>query len=60
VPVLLMYLAGKLSGKSGTVNRLAGSLAVDGSKVRRELGWKPPFTMGDGLAETSKWFKRQF
>lgn len=59
VPVSLMRLAGKLTGKSGAVNRLTGSLTVDSSKIRRELGWMPPFTMGEGLAETARWFKGQ-
>lgn len=44
---------------SGAVDRLLGSLVVDSGKIRRELGWKPPFTMADGLAETARWFKRQ-
>lgn len=56
VPTPLMKLAGKLLGKSGAVNRLTGSLTVDSSKIRQELGWKPPFTMEEGLRETAKWF----
>ncbi|MHB8058186.1 MAG: UDP-glucose 4-epimerase family protein [Desulfuromonadaceae bacterium] len=53
-PVSLMKLVGKLAGKSGAVNRLTGSLTVDSSKIRRELGWVPPFTMEEGLGETAK------
>lgn len=56
-PVTLMKLTGKLSGKSGTVNRLTGSLMVDSSKIRNELGWKPPFSMEEGLRETARWYK---
>jgi nucleoside-diphosphate-sugar epimerase len=56
-PVSLMKLVGKLTGKSGAVNRLTGSLTVDSSKIRQELGWKPPFTMEEGLRETATWFK---
>ena len=55
-PMALMKLAGKLTGKSGAVNRLTGSLTVDSSKIRQELGWKPPFTMEQGLRETVRWF----
>jgi len=29
---------------------------IDSSKIRRELGWAPPFTMEQGLAETARWF----
>jgi nucleoside-diphosphate-sugar epimerase len=59
-PVSLMKLAGKVTGKSGAVNRLTGSLTVDSSKIRRELGWVPPFTMEVGLLETAAWFKGKY
>jgi nucleoside-diphosphate-sugar epimerase len=52
-----MKLLGKLTGKSGAVNRLTGSLMVDSSKIRQELGWVPHFTMDEGLAVTASWFK---
>lgn len=56
-PPSLMRLAGKLTGKSMAVDRLLGSLVIDGGKIRRELGWTPPYTMADGLAATAKWYK---
>ena len=59
-PPGLMRLAGRLTGKTAAVDRLLGSLAVDDSKIRKELGWKPPFTMAEGLKETGAWYKRQF
>ena len=34
---------------TGAVNRLTGSLVVDSSEIRQELGWVPPFTMEEGL-----------
>ncbi len=51
-PVALLKLAGRLVGKSDQIARIAGSLQVDSSKIRRELGWVPPFTMDDGLRAT--------
>lgn len=59
VPLSLMRLAGTLTGKRAAVDRLAGSLTVDSSKIRRELGWQPPFTMEQGLAETAEWFSKK-
>jgi UDP-N-acetyl-alpha-D-quinovosamine dehydrogenase len=56
VPLSLMRLAGTLTGKSTAVNRLTGSLTVDSSRIQRELGWTPPFTMEEGLRETAKWY----
>jgi len=55
-PSLLMRFAGRLLGQSAAVERLLGSLTVDCSKIKRELGWKPPYTMTQGLKETAKWY----
>jgi nucleoside-diphosphate-sugar epimerase len=57
VSASLMRLAGTLIGKRPAVNRLLGSLTVDSSAIRRELGWRPPFTIDEGLRETASWFK---
>lgn len=51
-PVVLLELAARMFGKSAQVGRLLGSLQVDSSKIRRELGWMPPFSMDDGLKAT--------
>jgi nucleoside-diphosphate-sugar epimerase len=56
-PPSLIHLAGNLTGKSMAVDRLLGSLVVDSGKIQQELGWKPPFTMAEGLAVTAKWYK---
>jgi nucleoside-diphosphate-sugar epimerase len=58
VPLPLMRLAGTLTGKRAAVDRLAGSLTVDTSKIRRELCWQPPYTMAQELAETAEWFRK--
>lgn len=52
----LMKLTGKLTGKSAQMSRLTGSLAVDSSRIRAELGWSPPFSMEQGLKATAEWF----
>jgi nucleoside-diphosphate-sugar epimerase len=52
-PVFLLELAGMLVGKSDQVGRLLGSLQIDSSKMRRELGWVPPYTLVAGLRRTS-------
>ena len=53
-PVVLLKLAAKIFRKSDQVGRLLGSLQVDSSKIRRELGWVPPFSVNDGLKATVK------
>ena len=58
-PPTIMRMAGRLLGQSAAVDRLFGSLAVDASKIRRELGWKALYTMEQGLKETAEWFQMQ-
>lgn len=55
-PPNLIRLAGALLGKSQAVDRLLGSLVVDGSAIRRDLQWTPPFSMRQGLKATADWF----
>lgn len=58
-PVWLLRRIGKLTGLEEAVARLTDSLIIDGSAVRRELGWTPPYTMKQGLAETAEWYRNQ-
>jgi len=50
---LLQGLAG-LIGRRADVQRLTGSLVVDDSRIRRELGWVPPRTLDEGLAQMTR------
>ena len=58
-PLGLMKLVGMMTGKSDEVARLLGSLCVDSSRIRNELGWAPSYTLAQGLAETVRWFRRR-
>lgn len=51
-PPRLLKLAGRLLGRSDQIERLLGSLQVDSSRIRNELGWQPPFTLQEGLRLT--------
>jgi nucleoside-diphosphate-sugar epimerase len=42
----------KIVGKTEELEKLTGSLLVDSSKIRNLLGWKPPFTLEEGIKET--------
>jgi len=55
-PIILDILA-RVVGKGQMASRLTGSLTLDDSKIRRELGWNPPFTIGHGIAKTVSWYK---
>jgi len=56
-PPPLLEIAGMLSGRGAEIARLTGSLQVDSSRIRRELGWNPPFRLEQGLAETARWYR---
>jgi nucleoside-diphosphate-sugar epimerase len=56
-PTSLLYWMGQVAGKEGMIDRLAGSLQVNSSKIQTELAWHPPFTVDAGLSETAAWFR---
>ncbi len=56
VPLDILRLLAKMTGRSKTVGRLLDSLSVDTSKIQSELGWGPPFSMEEGLKETAEWY----
>ena len=59
VPPGLLKLAARISGRSAMFDRLAGSLCVDHSGIRKELDWMPPYTLMQGLAATAAWYRQQ-
>lgn len=58
-PTPFLYWMGQVAGKRGVIDRLAGSLQVNLSKIQTELDWRPPFTVDAGLSETAAWFRAQ-
>ena len=55
-PPALLRFAAALAGRRAEYARLAGSLQVDSSRMRRELAWRPAFTLAQGLAQTARWY----
>lgn len=53
VPPPVLRMIGLITGKSVAVDRLTWSLQVDAAKVRRMLGWQPPFTLDEGLTRAA-------
>jgi nucleoside-diphosphate-sugar epimerase len=56
LPVAALGLGATLAGKRAEFSRLSGSLQVDSSRIRRELDWRPPFTLAQGLERTATWY----
>ena len=57
VPPALLRAVGMIAGRRDEIQRLIGNLAIDSSKARRLLDWRPPYALDEGLAETARWFK---
>jgi len=49
VPVPLLRLAGRMTGKDGEVDRLVGSLQIDSSFASETLGWSPLVSVEAGM-----------
>jgi nucleoside-diphosphate-sugar epimerase len=68
VPVGLMRAAARIGDRmarvvpavpftSATLDRVVGSLAVDSSKLFTAVGFRPPYTLDQGLAATAAWYR---
>jgi UDP-glucose 4-epimerase len=57
VPVPLLRLAGMLSGRRATIDRLTSSLEVDTSSFIAATGWRPRHSLAHGLVATAKWWR---
>ena len=58
VPPALLRLAGRLTGRGAVVNRLTGSLVVDTAKIGRDLQWRPPYSLEQGLRAAAAAYRK--
>lgn len=49
IPVRLLFIAGKLTGKTAMIEQLFGNLKVDSSNLKEVLGWHPPLSMKQAM-----------
>jgi UDP-glucose 4-epimerase len=59
VPVGLLQLLGRLSGREAQAAQLCGSLALDTAQTRQKLGWSPAVSVDEGLQRTVNWYLAQ-
>lgn len=57
VPVSILKLAGQVTGKSGAIDRLCGSLQIDSRFINDTLSWTPPYSLQQGLDKTAIWYQ---
>lgn len=55
-PSGFLRFAGRLMGKGAEMKRLTESLTVDAAALRA-TGWRPPYSIDQGLAETVRWWQ---
>ena len=58
-PGLLLFFMGRITGKGPAMDRLIGSLTVDSSRIKTDLGWSPPLSLAGGLRKTAEWYLGQ-
>lgn len=54
VPAWSLTVVGTLTGRAAEVRRLTGSLVVDDSRIRKELGWVPPYSVAAAMREVAQ------
>lgn len=60
LPKMVLRGLGALIGRLGSIDRLVESLRVNDGLIRKELGWRPKFTLHQGLTITSRWYKQRY
>ena len=56
LPLVVLRWLGRGAGKDTVIDRLLGSLQVDSSRIRQELGWRTPCSIDQGFEETAAWY----
>ena len=57
VPVALLRIGARLTGRGAQVRRLVDSLEVDTASLRGATGWQPRVSLAEGLAATAAWWR---
>jgi len=57
LPVFVLKILGRITGKSAAIDRLTQSLQVDGQTIQKELNWTPPVSVESGFEKMVSWYK---
>ena len=58
-PVALLEFAATVLGRRADIDKLVGSLQVDTSRIRNDLGWRAPYSFLAGVQDTARWYREQ-
>jgi nucleoside-diphosphate-sugar epimerase len=56
-PMAILEQCGRAIGFQKILQKVTGSFYIDGTKIRRKLGWTPPLTYEEGLQLTLDWYQ---
>jgi nucleoside-diphosphate-sugar epimerase len=57
MPLKLFSVIMRLIGKASVFDRLTQSLVVDSTKLHTALGWRPPYSLTQGIQITTDWYR---
>ena len=56
-PLPVLRGAARVVGMTAEMDRLIGSLVVSTDKIKSELGWRPPWSVSEGILDTVNWYR---
>jgi len=60
IPTACLRFVGRVTGRSPQVERLTESLRLDCTHIAATLGWRPVYSLGEGLAQTARWYRSTY
>ena len=57
VPVRLLAFAGQITGRRALIERLVGTLEADPTSFIDATGWRPRYSLAEGLEATARWWR---
>jgi len=59
VPKFILTIIAKISDNEAKAKKLTDKFIINHEQIYDDLGWEPPFSVFEGLEETSKWYKEK-
>ena len=56
VPANLLEAMAGVLGRASAVRQLSRPLLINGARIRRELGWRPAYSVDEGIRRTVEWY----
>lgn len=57
LPLRFIAFLARAAGRGAQFDKLTGSLVVERERIAAELGWSPPHSFEQALAETAEWYR---